>query len=76
MALGILLVNAHVVVQQAMHADVAETDLLLHQGQLCLPVGAQSFIGAARADALLPHRTVRSANLREVHGDYAILRAE
>ena len=60
LAVDVLAVGAHVVVQEAVHADVVESDLALHQGQLFLPVGAETFVGASGADALSEDGVVRA----------------
>ena len=72
--LAVFLVDAHVVVQQAVHADVLEPDLLLDECELCLPVRAQSLVGPARADALLEDLAVGAADPGGVDGDGAGLR--
>src|SRR5262249_18411533 len=71
-AVGPLSVNTHVVVQQRVHADIAETDLLLDQRELLLPVGAQSFVSAAGTDAFLPDGAMRTADPRKVDRDRAL----
>ena len=45
-------VDAHVVVEDAVEADVVEADLALDGGELGLPVGAEAFVGAACADGV------------------------
>jgi hypothetical protein len=52
-------IDAHVVAKQAVEADVFETDFVLAQLQLLLPVGAETLGGAASADALAKHFRVR-----------------
>jgi len=53
------------------HADVFEPTLAMRDGLLPLPVGAQGFIRAARANAEFEHRVERAVGLLEVGGDDA-----
>jgi hypothetical protein len=53
-------VNAHVVGEQTVHADVAEASVATRLPQLRLPVRAQSFVGAAGADGV-PEEGVQRA---------------
>ena len=68
----VLAVDAHVVGEEAVHADVLETALLLGVGELSLPVGAQPLISPPRADALPEHLAGRPLHLGIIHGDCAL----
>lgn len=52
-----------------MRADVFEAAFATSTGQLPLPVGAQTFVGAAHADAALEHRIDPAVCLAQVGGD-------
>ena len=60
LAVRAFLVNAHVVVEEAVEADVTKTDVALDLGELLLPVGAQAFVGAPGTDAVLPDAAGRT----------------
>jgi hypothetical protein len=62
----ILRVHAHVIVQNAVHADVLEADLTLHGCQLLLPVRAQAFIGSAGPDHPERNLRMRPADMRDI----------
>ena len=53
-------INAHVVVEQSVKADVMKTDFVLAEFQLALPIGSQSLVGTAGADALAPDVAARA----------------
>jgi hypothetical protein len=67
----VLRVNAHVVVQNTVHADVVKPDLALHGGKLLLPVSAQTFVGAASSDHAQWHGGMRADDLRDISVDGA-----
>ena len=48
-AVGVFGVDAHVVMEDAVEAEVVEADFVLYGGELGLPVGAEAFVGAAGA---------------------------
>ena len=60
LAVRAFLVDAHVVVEKAVEADVTKTDVALDLGELLLPVGAQTFVGAPGTDAVLPDAAGRA----------------
>ena len=64
-----LAIDAHVVVEQTVHADVSETALVVCVGQLPLPVGAQTLVRAACADAEIEHGVERAVRLAKIGRD-------
>ena len=51
------------------HPDVIEAAFAMRIRQLALPVGAQTFVGAAGAHALFEHGVERAFDLLEIGGD-------
>ncbi len=70
-AVLVLAVDAHVIAQQAVHAQIAEPAFLLDEGQLLLPVGPQSFVRASRANAEIEHAVHWALLLANIDADLA-----
>jgi hypothetical protein len=66
---GVFGVDTHVVVEDAVEADVVETDFLLDGGELGLPVGAKAFVGAAGAYGVEGRGGVGAYDLCGVYGE-------
>ncbi len=62
-------VNAHVVAEQTVHANVFKAAFAARVSELPLPVGAQTFVRAAGADAELEHGSERTVGLLQVSRD-------
>jgi hypothetical protein len=71
-ALPVFFVNAHVVTEQTVHADVFKTTFTMRVSQLPLPVGAQAFVRPPGTDTFLEHRVQRSLHLPQIGGDDAV----
>ena len=68
-AVGVFGVDAHVVVEDAVEADVVEADFVLDGGELGLPVGAEAFVGAAGAYGVEGGCGVRAEDVGGVDGE-------
>ena len=66
----VFLVNAHVVSEQSMHANVFEAASAPHLTQLILPIRAQSFVGPTRANAFLERRIKRPLDCIHIDSDH------
>ena len=68
-AVGVFGVDSHVVVEDAVEADVVEADFALDGGELGLPVGTKALVGAAGADGVEGSLGVRTDCLGGVDGE-------
>ena len=66
---GVFGVEAHLVGQDAVEAEVVEADLGLEGGELGLPVGAEAFGGASGSDGDEGDLGVRAEGFGGVGGD-------
>src|SRR5581483_1223880 len=64
-----LAINAHVVSEQAMHADVFKAAFAVSNGELPLPVCSQAFVRASRTDAAFEHGVKWPVGLLEIGGN-------
>ncbi|OQB85162.1 MAG: hypothetical protein BWX86_02826 [Verrucomicrobia bacterium ADurb.Bin122] len=69
-ALLVLLVHAHVVAEQAMETDVAETALRAHPAELTLPVGTQALVGTPGAHTEVVHAVHLALRGRDIGLDH------
>ena len=67
--LGAAQADAHVVIEQAVEADVSEPQFLAALPQMCLPVGAQSKRGVTAADAQLVVMPERCGRLSQIYAE-------
>jgi len=68
-AVGVFGVDAHVVVEDAVEAEVVETDFVLDGGELGLPVGAEAFVDAAGAYGVEGRGGVRAEGVGGIDGE-------
>ncbi len=66
---GVFGVDAHLVLQQSVKANVFEATLAMNQSQIPLPVAAKTFSGSSCADNFAKESVVWSFGFGEVGGD-------